>query len=213
MPAMTYAPQPQFWDRIARKYAEKPIDDVDGYERTLARTLSYLSPTDRVLEIGAGTASTALRIAPHVAHVTASDVSPEMVQIGREKLAESGVDNLTCVAGVLGDPALGDGPFDAILAFNLLHLVGDPAREARLAFDRLAPGGVFISKSGCVGDAGWYFRPMLAAMRWIGKAPHVTIFGAERLDAMMTEAGFVIEETLSKTGLVPVRYIVARKPR
>ena len=64
-----------FWDRHAPKYAKKPIADVTAYEEKLRCVTSLLKPTDRVLEIGCGTGGTARKIAPVVAHVTATDLS------------------------------------------------------------------------------------------------------------------------------------------
>ena len=69
-----------FWDRHAAKYAEKPIADPTAYEEKLARVRSLLRATDHVLEIGCGTGSTALRLAPGVAKITATDVSSGMIR-------------------------------------------------------------------------------------------------------------------------------------
>jgi ubiquinone/menaquinone biosynthesis C-methylase UbiE len=54
----------RFWDRIARKYAADPIADMAGYEATLQRVQGLLSTEQDVLEIGCGTGTTALRLAP-----------------------------------------------------------------------------------------------------------------------------------------------------
>ena len=59
----------RFWDRIARKYAASPIKDIAGYERTIARIAQLLGPTQSVLEIGCGTGTTALKLAPLVARL------------------------------------------------------------------------------------------------------------------------------------------------
>ena len=77
----------RFWDRIARKYAADPIKDMDGYARTLDRTRHYLRGTDVVLELGCGTGTTALWLAPHVSRMVATDLSGEMIAIAREKAA------------------------------------------------------------------------------------------------------------------------------
>ena len=74
-----------FWDRIAPKYARTPISNMDAYEATLARVKTHLSETDTVLELGCGTGTTAMKLAPGVAHVTASDVSGAMIGIGRAR--------------------------------------------------------------------------------------------------------------------------------
>ncbi len=72
-----------FWDRHAPKYANKPIADVSAYKEKLDCVTALLQPTDRVLEIGCGTGATANKIAPVVAHVTATDLSAEMIRIAR----------------------------------------------------------------------------------------------------------------------------------
>lgn len=195
-----------FWDKIARTYAARPVADEAAYATTLDRTRAHLRPTDRVLEIGAGTATTALKLAPHVAQYTASDFSAEMVSIGRKKAAAAGAGNLTVVQGVLGDAVLGDGPFDAVLAFNLLHLIRDPGAEARKARARLRPGGLFVSKTATLADRAWALWPVIGLMRLIGKAPYVHFLTARGLDRAITEAGFTIIET----GAYPTRFLVAR---
>ncbi len=74
-----------FWDWHAPKYAKKPIADVTAYEEKLECVTALLRSTDRDLEIGCGTGGTARNIAPVVAHVTATDLSAEMIQIARSR--------------------------------------------------------------------------------------------------------------------------------
>ena len=76
----------RFWDGAARKYSNARIRDLVGYERTLERTRRILGNADTVLEVGCGTGTTALRLAPSVSHITGSDVSSEMIAIAREKM-------------------------------------------------------------------------------------------------------------------------------
>ena len=80
-----------FWDKVAPKYAKSPIADQAAYEYTLDRTRTYLNPKDSVLELGCGTGSTALLLAPDVKQITAIDLSPGMLVIAREKAAKAGV--------------------------------------------------------------------------------------------------------------------------
>ncbi|HPD91319.1 MAG: class I SAM-dependent methyltransferase [Rhodobacter sp.] len=200
-----------FWDRVARAYAARPVANPDAWETTLTRTRAHLRPGDRVLEVGCGTASTAIRLAPHVAAITASDIAAGMVTIGREKLAAAGIGNVTCVQGALGDAALGPGPYDAVLAFNLLHLTRDPGAEAAHAHALLKPGGLFITKTACLSGRYRLLQPVIAAMRLIGRAPWVNFLSIERLERQIADAGFQIVETGNYPAAPPARFIVARK--
>src|SRR5690606_14167253 len=85
-PAST-ASKARFWNRIARKYARDPIADLAGYERTLQRVQALLSKKHEVLEIGCGTGTTALRLAPATRRLVATDISEQMIAIAGEKLA------------------------------------------------------------------------------------------------------------------------------
>lgn len=206
----------EFWDKAAEKYARSPIADLDAYGKTMDRTASYLKPTDSVLEVGCGTGSTALRLASKASHITATDLSVNMVRIGMEKARAQGVTNVDFVAGGLDDSALGDGTYDAVLAFNLLHLVPDPQAAIAHLAGRVKPGGLFISKTICraTGRTPLRFRvikTLLPLLQLIGKAPYVNFMHIDELEGIVTAAGFRIIETGNYPAAPPSRFIVARK--
>lgn len=184
----------RFWNRAARKYATDPIKDLAGYERTVDRTRQMLNGSVTVLELGCGTGTTALRLAPHIARLVATDVSSEMIAIAREKAAAQNQPNVEFVAAAAHHVPWPDGSFDAVLAFNLLHLVADrPALYAKL-LAVLKPGGLFISKTACLSEMNRLIRLAVPVMRAIGKAPHVDFFTATELEREITAAGFAIAE-------------------
>lgn len=200
-----------FWDRIAPKYAADPIKDETAYEYTLGRTLSYLSTGDRVLELGCGTASTAIRIAPHVAHLTATDYSAAMVEIGQAKVAAAGLGNLLVAKADPEEGALPEGPFDAVLAFNLLHLLDNPESSIGRIHSLVPPGGMFISKTACLQGPWRAMALPVAVMRLFGKAPGVSFFSTRWLEAAVVRQGFEIVESGDFPLMPPRRYIVARR--
>jgi ubiquinone/menaquinone biosynthesis C-methylase UbiE len=205
----------RFWDRIARKYAADPIADMAGYEATLRRVQRLLSTDQDVLEIGCGTGSTALRLAPHTRRLLATDVSAGMIDIAIEKLAAQPVPQLSFAVADADAPAFGQAKFHRVLAFNLLHLVSDLDQALALAVQALRPGGLLISKTACISEMNplipWLAIPL---MRALGKAPQVLCFDADALQAAMVRQGLVIEavERHGTKGKDIRVFIVARKP-
>lgn len=205
----------RFWDRAARKYARDPIKDMAGYERTIARVRECLRQTDVVLEVGCGTGTTALRLAPGVARYVATDISGEMIAIAREKAAQEQCGNVEFSA-VGSDPGTSPWPageYDAVLAFNLLHLVAGRPRYLRQIHDALKPGGLFISKTACLAEMNRLIRYAVPIAQMFGKAPTVAFFKGDALVDDIVKAEFsVVEQARHGTKPKDPRiFIVARK--
>jgi ubiquinone/menaquinone biosynthesis C-methylase UbiE len=210
---MSVASDARFWDRSSRKYAKGAIADQAGYERTLERTRALLGPNNRVLELGCGTGTTALRLARDVQDYLATDISAGMITIANEKHAAAPIPALvfrTATAEALNPDAT---QYNAVLAFNYLHLVRDLAGTLRRIHALLAAEGLFISKTPCVGDMNPLLRFALPPMRAIGMAPYAGVFRAADLSQHISAAGFDIlaTENHATKGNDNRPYIVARK--
>ena len=205
----------RFWDRMATQYAADPIADLAGYEATLRRVQGLLAADQDVLEIGCGTGTTALRLAPFTRRLLATDVSTGMIAIAREKLAAQPVPQLSFDVADADAAVAGQGEYDVVLAFNVLHLVTDLDRALQLAMRALRPGGLLISKSACIAEMNPLI-PYLALplMRAVGKAPPVLCFDAAALQAAIARQGMdiVSVERHGTRGKDFRVFIVARKP-
>jgi ubiquinone/menaquinone biosynthesis C-methylase UbiE len=211
---MSIANDARFWDRTSRKYAKAAIADLAGYERTLDRTRALLGPDKRVLELGCGTGTTALRLAGDVRGYLATDISAAMISIAEQKRAADPVPALAFRATTAAALAQEATRFDAVLGFNYLHLVRDIPGTLRSIHALLAPGSLFISKTPCLGNMNPIIRlVLLPTMRAVGMAPYVSVFAAADLDREIRAAGFDIlateDHSTKGTGARP--YIVALK--
>ncbi|MBY4893007.1 class I SAM-dependent methyltransferase [Rhodobacteraceae bacterium N5(2021)] len=200
-----------FWDRVARRYAEMQMRNPETYEHTLDLVREHLRPGDRVLELGCGTGTTALRLADAVERYVASDYSAEMITIAGERRSKAGVENLDLCVGQPCDGSLPEGPFDAILAFNLLHLLPNRRQAFADVAQHLRPGGLFISKTPCLGGVYRVFQPLVSALRLLGKAPDFNFLTPARLEREIRMAGFDIIAAGDYPKRPPRRFIVARK--
>ncbi len=206
-------PDSAFWDKIAAKYAAQPISDMASYNLTMERVASHLTPDARVLELGCGTGGTALRLADHVGQILATDFSSGMIA---QAQARDGADNVQFLQAGVFDDTLTLGGFDVVMGFNVFHLVEDlPATFARI-HALLAPGGIFISKTPCLGERslGLKFgllKRLIPAMQWVGKAPYVSFESIAGIEAKIAAAGFRIVETGNYPVRPPNHFVVATR--
>ena len=199
-----------FWDRRARKYAKQPISNMTAYEKTLERARAHLKPTDRVAEMGCGTGTTALLLAPSVREYTGLDVSEEMIQIATEKLDAAPMDGVEFRVAQAATPPDDLVDLDAVLSFNLYHLVPNWRRAIATAGSRVRPGGLFITKTPCL-EGKVLIRMFVWIMRVARQAPHVEFFSVDQFEKAIKDAGFQIIETGFYPDNSRSRFVVARK--
>ena len=139
-------PAALFYDGLAADYDREqfrsPVSIVKKTEYALfeERLPSLFSPSDRVLEIGAGTGIFTLAIARRCREVTAVDISVGMLEILKGKAAGKGLGNIRTIVGNAETMDL-DGPYTVACAFSSLEYITDlPVFFRRLA-DHIEPGG------------------------------------------------------------------------
>jgi ubiquinone/menaquinone biosynthesis C-methylase UbiE len=103
-----------------------------------------IGPAATVVDLGTGTGRFALAAAPLVRSVVAVDVSPAMLAVLRERVAEAGLPNVEYVRGGFLSYEHTGAPADAVYTRNALHQLPDFWKA--LALERIAsllrPGGV-----------------------------------------------------------------------
>lgn len=200
-----------FWDGVATSYAKRPMQNLDQHERTIERAASYLSAESEVLEVGCGTGTIALKLARFAKHIFAVDVSGALLAIARERAQDSGASNVSFARHDIAD--LPKGQFDAVMAFNVLHLLADMPEAVKQLASRTKPGGVVVTKTGVLGQTwqGQLLRPVIGLMRLVGKAPFVGFYSNKDVENAMKGAGLEVIEAENMGGKISVRFLVARK--
>lgn len=201
----------KFWDKLALRYAKRPIKNIQAYNETMEHTKRHLSEDDQVLEVGCGTGTTALILAGSVNQITATDISSKMIEIGRNKAKKQQVENVNFIRSTLIDTTLEKGSFDVVLAFNFIHLLEDTSEAVRRISELLKPEGLFISKTVCMGEQNKLWRILIYIMQRLGIAPYVNYLSILELEEFITNDNFQIVETGVYPPSPPSRFIVARK--
>jgi ubiquinone/menaquinone biosynthesis C-methylase UbiE len=136
--------RPVRWLR-PRWRASKSWDDRVEHLEQLAQTPGFLSlrdeiislarlnPSDRALDIGAGTGLLTLAAASRIRHVAALDVSPAMCRYLEAKLASLPTVNVDVLVGNATELPLADGSVDVVLSNYCLHHLHDADKRRALA--------------------------------------------------------------------------------
>ncbi len=185
--------QARFWDRIAKKYATRPVPDEAIYQTKLEATRRYLRPGMKVLEFGCGTGTTALKHAPLVGQVDAIDFSERMIEICRSKAEAAGATNVSFRQAGIDTFEAPARSYDVVLGLNVLHLMRDKDAVNAKVFRMLKPGGAYVTSTACLGDNVAFFKYIAPLGRSVGLLPHLDVMTKKELIASLNEAGFVID--------------------
>ena len=96
-------------------------------------------PGERILDMAGGTGDIAFRLAAKGAHVTVSDINPDMLEVGMERAKKRGIDGLVWQVENAETLTFGDAGFDAYtIAFGIRNVTDIPAalREAHRVLKR-----------------------------------------------------------------------------
>src|SRR5215467_2510761 len=135
----------------------------------------------RVLEVGVGTGLSLPAYGPHL-EIVGIDLSPEMLEKARERIAE---EDLTNISGLYEMDAaelkFEDGWFDTVVAMYVMTVVPDPEKVMRELARVCRPGGEVIIVnhfSAEEGMRGWVERRMAPFADMLGWRP---VFDVERV--------------------------------
>jgi SAM-dependent methyltransferase len=177
--------RPHWFLRNRRKYQER--------DAALLRIVRP-SPTTRVLEVGSARGDTAFFFAPRVKEVVGIDASPVAIAAARARLAALSQPNVRFEERDARDlSTVPGGPFDVVLLADFVEHVLDDVllpclRSARLV---LREGGALAIYTP---NAAHWAERIKAAVPFLQQEDHIAVRSAERVVALVTAAGFRVED-------------------
>jgi phosphatidylethanolamine/phosphatidyl-N-methylethanolamine N-methyltransferase len=137
--------------------------------------------TGRVLEVGVGTGLSLPSYGRHL-EIVGIDLSPEMLEKARERVAAEGLDNVAELHEMdASDLKFPDASFDTVVAMYVMTVVPDPEKVMRELSRVCRPGGDVIIVnhfSAEEGMRGWVERRMAPFADMLGWRP---LFDIERV--------------------------------
>jgi ubiquinone/menaquinone biosynthesis C-methylase UbiE/catechol 2,3-dioxygenase-like lactoylglutathione lyase family enzyme len=161
----------------------------------LNRLVELAAPTlsDRALDVSTGGGHTALALAPHVAHVTASDLTPRMLAAARDFLTTSGVTTADYVIADAEQLPFLDASFDLVTVRIAPHHYASLATAVREMAHVLTPGGRLLVIDNIAPEDATLDALLNHWEKWRDPS-HVRNYTASEWRRYLTDAGLEISD-------------------
>ncbi|MEP7287247.1 MAG: methyltransferase domain-containing protein [Chloroflexota bacterium] len=179
--------QEQF-GKAAANYSTSVVHAQGKDLQTMVR-IAALPNTAHVLDAGCGAGHTALAFAPHVAHVTALDLTAAMLDQVQALAAARSLSNIETRLGDVEQLPFEAHTFDCITSRYSAHHWPDPRKALREFRRALKPGGRFIL-SDCVAPEDPFQDTFLQTIEFLRDGSHVRDHSIRQWQSMLTETGF-----------------------
>ncbi len=147
---------------------------VSLWGRRAAAAAVNALPGRRVLEVGVGTGLALPRYAPDK-RVVGIDLSPEMLALARDRVAEDGLVNIEALLEMDAEAtSFADGSFDVAVAMFVASVVPQPRRLLSEMQRVVRPGGHILFVNHFAAERGprwWIERALAPASRKLGWHP------------------------------------------
>ncbi len=144
-----------------------------------------------MLDVATGGGHTALRFAPYVAHVTASDITPAMLDAAEKHLTDKGVRNVAYRRADAEAMPFDDASFDLVTCRIAPHHFDDVARFVEEAARVLKPDGVLLVQDHLMPEDVAAAR-YIEAFEKLRDPSHNQAFTVGEWRTMFTEAGVTV---------------------
>jgi ubiquinone/menaquinone biosynthesis C-methylase UbiE len=162
--------------------------------QVLARLVALANPQPdwHALDVATGTGHTAFALAPYVAHVIGTDLTPEMLAEARKLQAELGLTNVEFRVADAHQLPFEDGQFDLVTSRRAPHHFSDIQRALREMRRVLRTGGRLVIDDRSVPEDD-FVDACMNELDWYHDESHVRQYRPSEWLNMLGEAGFAVE--------------------
>lgn len=123
------------WDQIRSLYVAE-----NAVESAILKAAG-VGPFGQVVDLGSGTGRMLTLLAPRAKSALGLDLSQQMLNIARARVAEAGLARCELRHGDIFSTNLPSGEADLVVVHQVLHYLNDPAAAVRESARLVAPGG------------------------------------------------------------------------
>lgn len=182
--------QAVFGERAAFYTTSPAHTDPQVLERLIE--LARPEPDWHALDVATGSGHTALALAPHVAWVTGTDITPEMLAEADKLRDHRGVANVTYSEADVHELPFDDASFDLVTCRRAAHHFSSIGRALAEMHRVLRPGGRLVIDDRSVPEDS-FVDTCMNRLDFYHDESHVRQYPPNEWEMMLREAGFSVD--------------------
>ncbi len=185
-------------ERVRSQFGQTAADYVSSPGHRSGRDLDQIvelartTGTEDALDIATGGGHTALAMAPHVKSITASDLTPKMLDAARTFILEQGITNASFEIADAENLPFEDGSFDVVTCRIAPHHFGDVQAFCNEVARVLRPAGRFVVMDSISPDDA-DLDAFINELEWRRDTTHVRSYSLVEWRTFIESAGLAIE--------------------
>jgi ubiquinone/menaquinone biosynthesis C-methylase UbiE len=183
-------------DRFGRYAAGYVTNAHHAKGSELDRLIEVAQPQPEwvALDVATGGGHTALKFAPHVAHVTATDITPNMLEQARQHITGKGVTNVDFKLADAEDLPFEDAAFDLVTCRVAPHHFPNAGQFVIEGARVLKPGGLLLVQDQVLSE-DYVAARYMDAFEKLRDPSHNRVFSQSEWLAMFEAAELTVEHT------------------
>lgn len=187
----------KFWNKMSETYDKRVLKTYKKtYDDTVGKSKKYLAPDYIVMDIACGSGITTVEIAKDVKEIHALDTSQKMIDIAREKIENSSVNNVRFSVTDIFDSRWEKGFYDVVMAFNILCYIKNTDSFLSRVHELLKSDGIFLSATDCSEEGEESGNSFIQGLlRKFKRIPYMKDFTINELESAIRKNKFHILES------------------
>ncbi|MFC1912198.1 class I SAM-dependent methyltransferase [Chloroflexota bacterium] len=211
---MTDYKKEKYWSKFANTFDEEQKYIVgEAVQQAVIERLSRESDLGTLVEFGCGAGFYTKVLAENASHITATDLSDEMLAVAITQLKDR--QNVVVEKADCEKTDFPEGKFNSVFMANLVHIIENPSAALQESYRILEDGGLLLVVS-YTGYGMKWFEMMKLGIRFLRKwgkpsAHSKGKLSPDELRSLVENAGFQVEELQLLGDRVKALYLKGRK--